>query len=156
MIQHVIIDFQVCCCARKKHLLGRSIICCNSRVRYISYNSLRQLYYTDCFHTIGVLIHAVAETEETTTAADSVTSTGAPPNTDAPTSIGVPTSTGAPTGMITMMITDTGATSGQSGGATDLQGGEMTTSPAEQAQTVPRSNAMKQSGSYMRLVNYLY
>ena len=76
--------------------------------------------------------YTVAPIEATTTAAG-VTSTA---STDAQTS--------------TMMATDTGGTStsaGQSGGTTDMEGGDTSTM-AEQAQTVPRSGAMKQSGSY--------
>ena len=91
---------------------------------------------------IGMLHkYTVAPTEATTTAAG-VTSTA---STDAQPSTMMATDAQPST----MMATDTGATSaGQSGGATDMQGGDTST-VAEPAQTVPRSSAcMKQSGSH--------
>ena len=92
--------------------------------------------------------YTVAPTEATTTAAG-VASTDAQTSTAA--GITSTASTDAQPSTVTMMATvatDTGATSaGQPGGTTDMQGGEISTM-AEPAQTVPRSSAMKQSGSH--------
>ena len=93
----------------------------------------------------------VTSTDAQTTTAAGVTSTASTDQTSTAAGVTSTASTDAQPSTVTMMATvatDNGATSaGQPGGTTDMQGGETSTM-AEPAQTVPRSSAMKQSGSH--------